>query len=118
MALNKRDIEHVIERLSGGTVPERGLEALAAYIKQKGLKPGIWTNATFSQTEYAEQHKDWFVMDGAGNVARGNWINHPVDASVPAALDTLVRKTANYWREREEQVTCEQPSAIGSPSPG
>ena len=33
-------------------------------------------------------------------------------------LDSLVRKTANYWREREEQVRCEQPSAIGSPSPG
>lgn len=64
-----------------------GLEALAAYIKKKGLEPGIWTNATFSQTDYAEQHKDWFVLDAAGDVARGNWINHPVDASVPAALD-------------------------------
>jgi hypothetical protein len=68
-----------------------GLEALAAYIKQKGLKPGLWTNATFSQTEYATQHKDWFVLDAEGNVARGNWINHIVDSSVPAALDTLVR---------------------------
>ncbi len=68
-----------------------GLEALAAYIRQKGLKPGIWTNATFSQTDYAAQHKDWFVLDAAGNVARGNWIDHPIDASVPAALDALVR---------------------------
>jgi alpha-galactosidase len=68
-----------------------GLEALASYIKKKGLKPGIWTNATFSQTDYAAQHKDWFVLDAAGNVARGNWINHMVDASVPAALDALVR---------------------------
>ncbi len=68
-----------------------GLEALASYIRAKGLKPGIWTNATFSQTEYAAQHKEWFVRDAAGNVARGNWIDHPVDASVPAAIDTLVR---------------------------
>jgi hypothetical protein len=68
-----------------------GLEALASYIKQKGLKPGIWTNASFAQTDYAEQHKDLFVLDGVGHVARGNWINHPVDASVPAALDELVR---------------------------
>lgn len=35
MALNKRDIEHVIERLSGGTVPERGLEALAVGIERE-----------------------------------------------------------------------------------
>jgi hypothetical protein len=68
-----------------------GLDALASYIRGKGLTPGIWTNATFSQTEYAAQHKDWFVLDGDGNVARGNWIDHPVDASVPAALATLVR---------------------------
>jgi alpha-galactosidase len=68
-----------------------GLEALASCIKKKGLKPGIWTNATFSQTDYAAQHKDWFVLDAAGNVARGNWINHMVDASVPAALAALVR---------------------------
>jgi alpha-galactosidase len=68
-----------------------GLQAMASYIRQKGLKPGIWTNASFAQTDYAEQHKDLFVLDGAGSVARGNWINHPVDASVPAALDALVR---------------------------
>jgi len=68
-----------------------GMEATATYIRQKGLKPGIWTNATFSQTEYANQHKDWFVQDAAGQVARGNWIDHPVDASSPGALDALVR---------------------------
>jgi hypothetical protein len=68
-----------------------GLDTLAAYVRRKGLTPGIWTNATFSQTDYAAQHKEWFVRDAAGNVASGNWINHPLDASVPAALDTLVR---------------------------
>ena len=68
-----------------------GLEALASYIRSRGLKPGIWTNATFSQTEYAEQHPEWFVRDASGRVARGNWIDHPVDASAPGALDTLVR---------------------------
>jgi alpha-galactosidase len=68
-----------------------GLEATARYIRQKGLAPGIWTNATFSQTDYANQHKDWFVRDPAGNLARGNWIDHPVDASAPGALDGLVR---------------------------
>jgi hypothetical protein len=68
-----------------------GMEATARYIARKGLTPGIWTNATFSQTDYAVQHKEWFVQDADGNVARGNWIDHPVDASVPGALDALVR---------------------------
>jgi hypothetical protein len=68
-----------------------GMAATADYIRQRGLKPGIWTNATFSQTDYANRHKEWFVRDAAGQVARGNWIDHPVDASVPGALDALVR---------------------------
>ena len=68
-----------------------GLPALAAYIKRKGLKPGIWTNATFSQTDIAEQHKSWFVLDQKGGLARGNWIDHVVDGSNPEALDHLVR---------------------------
>ena len=68
-----------------------GLAATASYIRGKGLTPGIWTNATFSQTEYAQQHRDWFVRDAAGEVARGNWIDHPLDATAPGALDALVR---------------------------
>jgi hypothetical protein len=68
-----------------------GLEATARYIRERGLTPGIWTNATFSQTDYANGHPEWFVRDPAGRVVRGNWIDHPVDASAPGALDALVR---------------------------
>jgi hypothetical protein len=68
-----------------------GLEATSRYIRGKGLTPGIWTNATFSQTDYAARHPQWFVRDPEGRVARGNWIDHPVDASAPGALDALVR---------------------------
>ncbi len=35
MALNKRDIDHVFERLRGGTVPERGLETFAVGIERE-----------------------------------------------------------------------------------
>ena len=72
------------------TFPD-GLAATAGYIRSRGLTPGIWTNATFSQTGYADRHPEWFVRDATGRVARGNWIDHPVDASAPGALDTLVR---------------------------
>jgi hypothetical protein len=76
-----------------------GLDYLASYIKRKGLKPGIWTNAAFGQTEYAEKHKDWFVLDAEGRVARGNWIRHILDASVPASLDSIVRPIYRGLRE-------------------
>lgn len=68
-----------------------GLEYLSSYIRNKGLKPGIWTNAAFDQADFAAAHKDWFVRDAEGNVAKGNWIRYPLDASVPAALDAVVR---------------------------
>jgi Melibiase len=76
-----------------------GLAYLASYIKKKGLKPGIWTNAAFGQTEFAEKHKDWFVLDAEGRVARGNWIRHILDASVPEALDRVVRPIYRGLRE-------------------
>lgn len=73
------------ERFPGGLAP------LADYIRSKGLRPGIWTNAAFDQADYARQHADWFLKDASGQVAKGNWIGHPLDASAPGALDTLVR---------------------------
>lgn len=76
-----------------------GLANLAAYVAGKGLKPGIWTNAAFDQSDFANEHADWFVKDGAGKVAKGNWIGHPVDASAPGALDTLVRPVYRHLRE-------------------
>lgn len=68
-----------------------GLGYLAGYIKNRGLKPGIWTNMAFNQEEYARRNKDYFVLTPKGEVARGNWINISVDGSNPEAVDTLVR---------------------------
>ncbi len=69
----------------------RGLGFLPSYIRSKGLKPGIWTNVAFKQADYAAEHKDWFVTDENGDPARGNWIQFSLDASVPAAVDAVVR---------------------------
>jgi hypothetical protein len=76
-----------------------GLNYLASSIKGKGLKPGIWTNTSFAQTEFAEKHKGWFVLDDEGRVAKGNWIRHILDATVPAALDGVVRPIYRGLRE-------------------
>ncbi len=77
----------------------RGLAFLPDYIRGKGLKPGIWTNAAFKQADYAEAHKDWFVTDAAGRPARGNWVEFSLDASVPEAVDAVVRPVYRGLRD-------------------
>ncbi len=77
----------------------RGLAFLPDYIRGKGLKPGIWTNVAFKQADYAEAHKDWFVTDRAGRPARGNWVEFSLDASVPEAVDAVVRPVYRGLRD-------------------
>jgi len=77
----------------------QGLDYLASYIKRKGLKPGIWTNTAFAQTEFAVKHKDWFVLDNEGRPAKGNWIRYILDATVPAALEAVVKPIYRGLRE-------------------
>jgi len=68
-----------------------GLKHLVKYIKDKGLKPGIWTNVAFNQMDFAEKNKDLFVLDKEGDPARGNWIDISIDGSNPEAINRLVR---------------------------
>ena len=68
-----------------------GLKSLTDYIKSKGLKPGIWTNVAFNQREFAEKNKEMFVLDDAGRVARGNWIDISIDGSNAQAVDRIIR---------------------------
>jgi len=67
-----------------------GLKYLADYIKSKGLVPGLWTGASFSDGDETVTHPEWFVRDADGTPSRGNWIDHIVDASNPAALAALI----------------------------
>lgn len=69
----------------------RGLGFLPEYIAGKGLKPGIWTNVAFKQSDYAAEHRDWFVTDAKGEPARGSWIELSLDASNGEAVDAVVR---------------------------
>jgi alpha-galactosidase len=67
-----------------------GLKNLSDYIQNTGIKPGIWTNVAFNQHEFAEQHKDWFVLDELGRPVSGNWIDLSIDGSNQMALDSIV----------------------------
>ena len=69
----------------------RGLKYLAEFIASKGLKPGIWTAATVRDKALVDAHPEWFVRDGRGAPVTGNWISYPLDASVPEALEAVVR---------------------------
>ncbi|MGA2624253.1 MAG: glycoside hydrolase family 36 protein [Bacteroidota bacterium] len=68
-----------------------GLKNLAGYIQSKGLSPGIWTNVAFDQRDFAEQHKDWFVLDDRDSLGIGNWIDISIDGSNEKALDAIIR---------------------------
>ena len=68
----------------------KGLAHLAATIKAKGLTPGLWTGASFTDGDEPIKHPDWFVRGADGTPAKGNWIDYIVDASNPAALDALI----------------------------
>jgi alpha-galactosidase len=77
-----------------------GLDSLAHYIKGRGLKPGIWTSASFFDQTFAQEHAGWFVRDDSDRLARGSWIEYPVDASNPEALEKLVVPLYRGLREQ------------------
>jgi len=76
-----------------------GLGFLADYIKDKGLKPGIWTNVAFEQADFARAHPDWFVTGAGGEPAGGNWIGFSLDASNDQALDSIARPVYRGLKE-------------------
>jgi hypothetical protein len=78
----------------------RGLKYLADYIKSKGLRPGIWTAVGIVDKEYAEKHRDWFVLDDRGALARGNWIQYILDASNVEAIKGQVRPIYEGLRDQ------------------
>jgi len=67
-----------------------GLDGLKTSITSRGLKPGLWTNVSFADQEYATAHPGYFVEDAAGQPARGNWIDYVMDGSNPRTLADLV----------------------------
>jgi alpha-galactosidase len=68
----------------------QGLNGLRDSITQRGLKPGLWTNVSFAQRDYAIAHPEYFVRDPAGGPARGNWVGYVMDGSNPLTLSELV----------------------------
>jgi len=68
-----------------------GLENLGSYIHSKGMKPGIWTYASFHQEDFALKNPEYFVKDDAGNPAKGNWVGFVLDGSKPATLNDIIK---------------------------
>ena len=76
-----------------------GLGNLAAYIKSKGLKPGIWTNVANHDSVFVESHKQWFVTDPDGSPASGRWIGYMLDGSNSATLDSMITPVYSHFKE-------------------
>lgn len=67
-----------------------GLEGLKTSITSRGLKPGLWTNVSFAQGDYALAHPEYFVPGPEGQPANGNWVGYVMDGSNPKTLADLV----------------------------
>jgi hypothetical protein len=67
-----------------------GLDGLKASITRQGLKPGLWTNVSFADRDYALAHPAYFVPGPDGQPARGNWVGYVLDGSNPRTLADLV----------------------------
>src|SRR5260221_7175388 len=66
------------------------MENLAAYIKSKGLIPGIWTNTSFADSIAAYKNKNLFVKNREGNPVFGNWIGYIMDASNDESIQKII----------------------------
>ncbi len=69
----------------------KGLPFLVDTIRKRGLRPGIWTAASVLDFPPVKDHPEWFVRDGKGLPAKGNWIGWILDGSNPEALDRMVK---------------------------
>ena len=67
-----------------------GLDGLKKSIVDRGLKPGLWTNVSFAQAEYALATPGYFVPGPDGKPAYGNWVGYVMDGSNPKTLADLV----------------------------
>lgn len=67
-----------------------GLDGLKASITSRGLKPGLWTNVSFAQDDYALSHPQYFVPGPDGKPAYGNWVGYVMDGSNPKTIADLV----------------------------
>ena len=67
-----------------------GLEGLKESIVSRGLKPGLWTNVSFAEADYALAHPGYFVPGPDGQPANGNWVGYVMDGSNPKTLADLV----------------------------
>ena len=74
-----------------------GPEWLASYIKNKGLRPGIWLVPN-SYANATEAHPDWYLRDKRGNFLL-DYVTPALDSTNPAVMDHLRRlfRTLGGW---------------------
>ncbi len=69
-----------------------GLANLAAYIREKNLKPALWLNVQIDDDALAQAHPDWFVQK-SGTPFKAQWVGYGMDGSNSAMIDQLIRPT-------------------------
>ena len=75
-----------------------GLGSLAAYIRSRGLKPGIWTNVAVHDSAWACSHPDWFVRNEDGMPASGRWIGYILNGLDVEMHDSVITPVYSRFR--------------------
>jgi len=75
-----------------------GLDSLAAYIRSKGMKPGIWTNVAVHDSAWVHSRPDWFVKNDDGTPATGRWVGYLLNGLDNEMLDSVISPVYSRFR--------------------
>ena len=82
-----------------------GLAFLNQTIRDRGLKPSLWLNVHFSDTNVLEQHPEWFVQGPEGKPFQGGCVEYAINGTNREAFHNLVQPVyQNLKRQRWEYI--------------
>ena len=67
------------------------MKGYVASVKKAGFIPAVWTNAAYNNVPDAPAKPEWFLHDKDGKLFEGSWVGYILDATIPAAADTIVK---------------------------
>lgn len=76
-----------------------GMASLAAYERQRGLLPAIWTNVSFADAAWAKANPRYFLRDRAGAPVRGNWVGYAMDGTNARTFPDLMEPVYRGFRD-------------------
>lgn len=69
-----------------------GMQGYADSVRAAGFTPGVWITSVYKDAPVLPEQDGWFVRGADGTAHRTpDWKDYCIDATIPAAADTLIR---------------------------